>query len=77
MNVTKDDLRDFTRFADERLDRGGEVSLIELAGEWEAQRREMDATLKDIRESHADIDSGKVDSVADAFAYARRQLGRQ
>jgi hypothetical protein len=76
MALTKDDLRDFTRFADDRLAHGGADSLIELAGEWEAQRREMDETVKDIRESHADIDSGSVDSVAGAFAYARGKLGR-
>jgi hypothetical protein len=75
MAVTKDDLRDFTRFADERLKNGGADSIVKLAGEWEAQRREMEATVSDIRQSHADIESGRVLSVADAFDGARKRLG--
>ena len=75
MAITKEDLRDFTRFADEKLERGVADSLVALAGEWESQRREMENTVADIRQSHVDIDSGRVSSVADAFADARKQLG--
>jgi hypothetical protein len=65
MAVTKEDLQDFTRFVDEKLDRGEGDSLVELAGQWEAHRREMESTLNDIRESHKDIEAGRVASVAD------------
>ena len=75
MAVTKEDLRDFTRFADEKLERGAADSLVALAGEWESQRREMEDTVADIRQSHLDIDAGRVSSVADAFDNARKQLG--
>jgi hypothetical protein len=75
MALTKDDLRDFQRFADQKLDNGGARSLSELVSEWEAQRREMDETITDIRESHADIEAGRVASIADAFADVRRQIG--
>ena len=75
MAVTKDDLRDFHRFADEKLNNGGVQSIVELAGQWEAQRREMEETVENIHESHADIEAGRVSGVADAFADVRKQLG--
>jgi hypothetical protein len=75
MAITKEDLRDFNRFADERLHRGEAESLVDLAGQWEAQRREMEQTAADIRQSHADIDAGRVASVADTFSEVRKQLG--
>jgi hypothetical protein len=37
----------------------------------------MEETTADIRQSRADIEAGKVSSVADSFADARRQLGRE
>ncbi|MEX2317426.1 MAG: hypothetical protein WD669_09760 [Pirellulales bacterium] len=77
MAVTQDDLRDFNRFADEKLRNGGANSLVDLASEWEAQRCGMDETVADIRQSHADIDAGRVASVADTFAAVRNQLGRR
>jgi hypothetical protein len=75
MAITKDDLQDFARFVDEKLDRGEGDSLVALAGEWEAQKREMDATVADIRESHSDIEAGRVSRASDAFAEIRKQLG--
>ncbi len=73
--VTKEDLQDFHQFADQKLASGEASSLLDLAGEWESHRRESEATVADIRQSHADIEAGGVSSVADAFADARRQLG--
>ena len=75
MAVTKEDLRDFHRFADEKLENGGADSLVELASQWEAQRHEMERTIADIHQSHADIDAGKVSSVTETFAEVRKQLG--
>jgi hypothetical protein len=74
MSISSDDLRDFQRFADERVRVGPVESLVELAGQWELQRREMESTIADIRESHADIEAGRVQNVADAFAEVRQQL---
>lgn len=37
MAVTKNDVRDFIRFADERIENGGAGSLVELAREGDAQ----------------------------------------
>jgi len=76
MSISLNDLRDFQRFADERVRVGSVESLVELAGQWEAERREIDATITDIRESHADIEAGRVSGVADAFAQVRQQLRR-
>lgn len=75
MTVTKEDLTHFHRFADEKISKGAANSLVELVGEWEAERREMEQTVADIRQSHGDIDAGRVASVADTFADVRNRLG--
>jgi hypothetical protein len=75
MAVTKADIHDFARFADEKLNLGQVDSLSHLAGEWEALRRDGEVTATDIRQSHADIEAGRVASVADTFASVRKQLG--
>ncbi len=74
MPVTKEDLRDFHRFADEKISKGAANSLIDLASEWEGQRREAQQTVADIRQSHADIDAGRVAPVADTFAEIRKRV---
>jgi hypothetical protein len=75
MAITKEDLRDFNQFVDERLHNGGADSLAKLAAEWEARRREMEETIAEIRQSHEDIDAGRISSVADTFSEVRKQLG--
>jgi hypothetical protein len=80
MAITENDLQDFQRFAADKLNGSGAQSLVQLAGEWEAQRqdaarREMQETLADIQASHADIEAGRVIPVIDAFADIRQQLG--
>jgi len=75
MAITKEDLQAFHRFADEKLDGEEAKSLVELAGEWEAGRREVEETAKDIRQSHADINAGRVMSVSNTFAEVRKHLG--
>ncbi len=74
MPVTKEDLQDFHHFAGKKLDCSGALSLVELAGEWEAQRSEMEETVADIRQSHADIDAGRVAPVSDTFTDIRKQI---
>jgi hypothetical protein len=44
MSVTREDLHDFTRFADEKLQNGASRTLLELAREWESQRPEKEPT---------------------------------
>jgi len=60
MAVTKEDLRDFNRFADEKVENGGANSLVELVSEWEAQRRET-------TQSHIEIDARTLSVLAAAF----------
>lgn len=74
--VTKADLQAFQQFAVQRVSTGDVNSLTDLAGEWEAQKREIEATVQDIKQSHAEIESGDVSSVADAFTNARHKLGQ-
>ena len=38
MTITQDDLREFARFADEKLRSGEKGTLLELACEWESRR---------------------------------------
>ena len=45
MAVTKEDLRDFARFADEKLSNGGAGTLFEWACEWESQRKDNRSTI--------------------------------
>ena len=77
MPITNEDLRDFHRFADEKIREGHAHSLVDLAGQWEARRREAEETVSDIRQSHADIDAGRTAPVAEAFADARKRLGER
>lgn len=77
MSVTVQELEKFHRFAEEKINNGGAESLAELAGEWDAARRELEALAADIRASHADIEAGRVKPVAEAFADIRAELGLQ
>jgi len=72
--VTKEDLQEFHRFADQKLESGKVDSLLDLASEWESDR---EATVTDIRQSHANIEAGNVSSVTEAFADARRRLSQR
>jgi hypothetical protein len=51
-----------------------EASNQESGSYESAIRAEMDALVADIRESHADIDAGRVATVGETFAEVRRQI---
>jgi len=74
MTITKEDLRDFNRFVDEKLSNGGAESLTELAREWE-ERRDFEKSVADVREGLSDAEAGRVHSVEDAFNQVRKNLG--
>ena len=67
MAVTKEDLREFNRFADEKLERGGADSIVELAGEWEAQRHEVQSSVTNGVSNLIDIDEDTLRALAAAF----------
>ncbi len=75
MTVSKEDLQDFNRFADERLSRGETWSFLDLVREWE-NARQHESSLAALRESHADAESGRVKPLNEAFAEIRDQLSR-
>ncbi len=64
MALTKDDLRHFINFADEQLKNGGADSLVELAGEWEAQRRQQSSSGAD---RAIQVDPDTIRELAKAF----------
>lgn len=74
MPVTKDDMRDFNRFVDEKLSNGGAESLTELARQWEDQR-EAEQSVADLRESHADAEAGRLHPAEEVFSEVRKKLG--
>jgi len=67
MAITKEDLRDFTRFADERLHNGGADSLVALAGEWESLHQKGEIGVVDLPPLDLDIDEETLRALAAAF----------
>ena len=49
MAVTKDDLREFARFADQQLKNGGATTMVELVDLWESQRLNGDQIQVDLQ----------------------------
>ncbi|MEQ8791114.1 MAG: hypothetical protein RIC55_32935 [Pirellulaceae bacterium] len=74
MAVTRDDLRDFNRFVDQKLSREGAESLTELARQWEEQRK-YEQSVADLQESHEDAAAGRLHSAEDVFSEVRKKLG--
>jgi hypothetical protein len=68
MSITKHDLRDFSRFANERLKNGAANSLVDLAGEWEAQHRETRQTVAETGHLPIEIDDATLKQLAEAFS---------
>ena len=48
MAVTKEDLRDFTHFATEKLENGGVASMSDLVYEWESHRTSREPIQVDL-----------------------------
>lgn len=74
MTISREDLSAFHQFAAAKVDCGEVESLIDLAAEWQATR-EMQEAAADVRASLDDIEAGRVEPLAEAFADIRRQLG--
>ncbi|HUT10506.1 MAG TPA: hypothetical protein VMY42_08420 [Thermoguttaceae bacterium] len=74
MTLTKKDLQDFHRFADAKLTSGAAGSLIDLVREWESTRQ-YDGSVSALRESHADVEAGRVKPLDKAFSDVREKLG--
>jgi len=75
MPVTKQDIEEFGRFAKKRLDNDDVESLVDLVRLWEAERREYEETVADVRAGIADYDAGHGKEAKEAFAEIRKQMG--
>ena len=75
MTVTRENLQDFNRFADEKLARGETWSLLDLVREWE-NIRQQENSIAALRESHADAEEGRVKPLSEAFADIRNKLSQ-
>ncbi len=58
MSLSTQDLADFNHFATGKLTAGAAESIVELAREWEAERREFDETVAELRTGLADMEAG-------------------
>ena len=76
MNVTRQELSDFHRFAEERLSFGSVATLQALLDEWSAQR-EHQQSIEGIRESMRQYEAGQALPLDEAFAEIRQKLGRR
>ena len=77
MSASLEELESFSRFASQKLCHGDELpSLEECLRQWRAEC-ERDELMVAIEESLEDVAQGRVQSVEDAFADVRRQLGWQ
>ena len=65
MSLTTQDLADFNHFATGKLTAGGAESIVELARQWEWERREFNETVAELREGLADMEAGKGRSLAE------------
>lgn len=75
MAITLEEFANFQEFARARISGGDAESIEQLARLW--QERDQDADdLASIKRGIADADAGRTAPVADAFAAARRAIGK-
>ena len=67
MAVTKEDLSEFNRFADEKLRLGSAESIVALAGEWELQQREAQEIFANGTAIQENVDAVSVRKLAIFF----------
>jgi hypothetical protein len=75
MSFTNQDLADFNHFATGKLSAGCTESIVELARQWEWERREFDETVAELREGIADMEAGKGRLFSESMAELRQRLG--
>lgn len=73
MQFTTQDLADFNKFVTGKLMTGPAISIVDLAQEWEAERREFDETVAELRECAADMEAGKGRSLEEFDVEMRRK----
>lgn len=73
MQFTTQDFADFTKFVTGKLKSGPANSIVDLAHQWEAERREFDETVAELRECAADMEAGKGKLFAESMAALRNK----
>jgi hypothetical protein len=71
MAVTKEELREFTRFADEKLAQGDVESIVDLAGQWETRCRNATTSTDKGEPIFEDISEETLRFLAAAFPDVR------
>ena len=71
MPITSQDLASFNTFVAGKLTSGTDVSLVDLAREWETERREYKETAAELRECIADMEAGRGRLLSDFAAEMR------
>lgn len=74
MQFTTQDFADFTRFVTGKLKSGPANSIVDLAQEWEAERREFEETVAELRTGIADMEAGKGLLFSESIAALRKKL---
>lgn len=73
MQFTTQDWADFTQFVTGKLKSGPANSIVDLAQQWEAERREFDETVAELRECAADMEAGQGRLFVDSMAALRKK----
>lgn len=76
MSLTEADIDAFGQFAKQHIHVGASLSLEELLAKWTA-RQEAEQLADDIRQGLKDIEAGRGQPAAVAFADVREELGRR
>jgi len=74
MSLTRADLDNFRDYAIELIKQDDAISLEDCVRRWE-DRREYEESVAAIREGLADSAAGRTQTVEEAFADIRRELG--
>ncbi|WP_254510862.1 hypothetical protein [Anatilimnocola floriformis] len=73
MSLTTQELADFNHFATGKLTAGSAESIVELARQWEWERREFNETVAELRQGLADMEAGKGRPLAEFDAEFRKK----
>jgi uncharacterized protein YPO0396 len=75
MSLTTQDLADFNQFATGKLSSGTTDSIVDLARQWEWERREFAETVEELRIGLADMEAGKGRLLSESMNELRQLLG--
>lgn len=74
MTLTSQDLASFNTFVASKLTSGSADSLVDLARQWETERRDFEETVAELRDSMADMEAGQGRLLSDFAAEMRKKF---